>query len=109
MTAVLLSPVQRIWKCPSCGLVDRKDQAPEDKTAVMHNCAVMNGLSLPLVLVNHEDDTPDARHVVIEREEYQGDTRNPIVSAVRTDHGDGSNDVHVLADLPHLTSKENEL
>jgi hypothetical protein len=96
---VLLQPVTHWWKCPSCNLVEKTGAVPN----VFHGCPALNGVTIPLVEVNHPDDKPDGRHVVVEREDY---ARNPDVdrvASIRTDHGDGSNDCTVLAPTARIT------
>lgn len=94
MTALLEAPV-RHWACPSCQTVDRTQRA--DAHTQMHNCPGMGGLTLPLVEVRNADARPDARHVLLEREDYVGDSGAGRYMSARTDHGDGSNDITVYA------------
>lgn len=62
-----------------------------------HECGALGGVMLPLVAVSAPDEVPDARHVVVAREDYARSPSVSGVSAVRLERGDGSNDVTVLA------------
>jgi hypothetical protein len=66
------------------------DDAPQ------HVCAGLDGRKALLVQVKRLGDTPDARHVLCEREDFIGGWYGADrYMSVRTDHGDGSNDVLV--------------
>jgi len=92
---VLLQPVERWWRCPSCNVTDKTQRA--DAHTQMHPCAALGGINIPLIETQSSDTTPDGQHVAVEREEYIGDSGADRIAAIRTDHGDGSNDVTVLA------------
>ncbi len=51
--------------------------------------------SIPLIEVETPDSRPDGRQLTVEREDYAGSS-SPL-AAIRTERGDGSNDVTVLA------------
>ncbi len=63
-------------------------------TINLHQCGALNGVSIPLVRIAGPTAVPDARNVAVLREDYAG-SENPL-AAVRTEHGDGSNDVTVM-------------
>lgn len=100
---MILQPPVRNWACPSCNTVDRT-QRPDPHTQ-MHPCAGLYGLNVPLVEVQHAGDKPDARHAVIEREDYAGSPLVPRVTAVNTYHGDGSNDCTVYPSTASIILK----
>lgn len=87
---MLLEPPVRNWACPSCQLED-VSSAPGTR---MHHCAGLSGLTAPMVEVPKLGIKPDARHRVLEREDYCPD-EDRIMSVV-TDHGDGRNDCTVF-------------
>ena len=94
--AVILSPVIRWWRCPSCDHTDRTVKPGANEIA-MHQCPALNGINIPLVEVSDWDVKPDAVHEEHEREDY---TRNPDdgrVASIHTRHGDGREDATVLA------------
>jgi hypothetical protein len=93
---VLLEPVVRYWKCPSCGLIDRTESVTLGDVQ-MHHCPALGNIALPLSEVSDPDDAPQSRHVLVEREDYG---LNPLVgriASIRTERKDGSNDCTVLA------------
>ena len=95
MTAFMLEPVERFWRCPSCETVDRTVRY--DVHTQFHICPGLDGINIPLVEVSSPDSRPYAKQVLVEREDYlNGEIAGPI-SAVRTERGDGSNDVTVFA------------
>lgn len=85
----------KFWSCPSCGISERVQQA--GVYTRMHPCPAVGGVTVPLVEVATLDAKPDAVHRIVEREDYIGDSSASRVAAIRTDHGDGSNDCTVLA------------
>lgn len=95
MSVETLEPPVKFWRCPSCSVTERVKQV--GAYTRMHSCGGLNGLTAPLVEVAGFDADPDARHLVLEREDYIGQTGMPPVMAVHTDHGDGSNDRTVFA------------
>lgn len=68
----------------------------------MHSCAGLGGITVPLIEVRSHDERPDGRHVLVEREDYIGDEDAGRIMAVRTERGDGSNDVVVFAPTAHV-------
>lgn len=94
MTTLILEAPIRWWKCPSCGLTDRTQQA-EPHTR-FHACPALGNVTLPLVEVAGPDAHVKGRHRAVMREDYAG-TANPV-SAIVTERPDGSNDCTVLAD-----------
>ena len=88
MTVILEAPV-RYWKCPSCGALDKTQKA--EVHTQFHNCPAIGGACIPLVEVHDVDDKPDARQIIVPSE-YGRE-----VASVRTERGDGSNDVTVFA------------
>lgn len=90
---MILDVPVRWWHCPACDLRDRTQQ-PGVHTQ-FHNCPAVGGVAIPLVEVGGPDRHADGRHVVVMREDYAGDA-DPV-AAIRTERGDGSNDVTVLA------------
>lgn len=94
-TPILDVPV-RWWHCPSCELVDRTQRA--DIHTQMHQCPALGGVCIPLIEVPDYDTRANGRQVLVEREDDIGDNlwAGPI-SSVRTERGDGSNDVTVFA------------
>lgn len=100
MTALLDAPV-RNWACPAC----QEKTKTNDAGTPLHNCAGLNGLHAPFVEVHDIDDRPDARHLVLGREDYVGDSGASHIMAVHTDHGDGSNDRTVFAPTADLDLK----
>ncbi len=99
--AVVLEIPVLYWACPSCEMTDRT-QRPGPHTQ-FHACPGLGGLNAPLVIVAKPDDKPDARHVPQEREDFMGDELAPRIMSLRTDHGDGRNDILVFA--PTATTK----
>lgn len=95
MGSVKLQPVERWWHCPSCALVDRTERA--DVHTQMHACPALGGIVIPLCRVSGPDANPDARHVLVLREDYVGRSGASPVAAIRTERADGSNDCTVLA------------
>lgn len=89
MTAHLLEPPVRYWKCPSCLLTDRTQRS--DVHTQFHNCPAIGGACIPLVEVHDVDDKPDGRQLIVQSE------TGPGMASVRTERGDGSNDVTVFA------------
>ena len=99
------------WECPSCGHQDahrpgERVPAPGMSTSRLHPCPVQRGLNVPLVWVTTNAGLRRGliRHVAVERGDYIGsergithDNRGRAVMAVRTERGDGSNDVSVNA------------
>lgn len=100
MTAVLMDPVIRTWKCPSCELIEQTG-AVDNR---MHACPALGDFVVPLVIVEHPDDRPDARHLMIDREDYLGDSNTGRIMACNTERGDGSNDRTVYAPTAELNS-----
>lgn len=92
---VLLNPVERWWKCASCGLTDRT--TPPGAYTQMHHCPALNGIAIALIEVHSLDDEVKARHRLIEREDYIGQHGGQRVAAIATDYADGRNDVLVFA------------
>jgi hypothetical protein len=95
MTTTLLRPPVRNWACPSCSTQDRTERA--EPHTQMHACPALGDLNVPLVQVSNLSDKVDARHVLLDREDYVGDSGADRLMACRTDHGDGSNDQTVFA------------
>jgi hypothetical protein len=91
----LLQPPVKYWACPSCGLRDKTQQA--GVYTQFHECPALGRVAVPLVEVRHPDDAPDGKHVVVMRDDYVGDSGADPVAAIRTEHGDGSNDCTVYA------------
>ncbi len=94
MTAIpILSPKVHDWRCPSCGLTNRT-LSPE---AVWHPCPALKGLNAPMVPF-----ATSAKHVVQEREDYEGkdiaqrDSDGKVVMSILTIRDDGQ-DCTVLA------------
>jgi hypothetical protein len=92
---VLLNAPVRWWKCPSCGLEDRTQR--NDVHTQFHSCPALGGVNIPLVEVPDLSAKVAARHVEVEREDYQGRSTAGPVAAIRTERADGSNDVTVFA------------
>jgi hypothetical protein len=99
--AVLLTPVVRYWRCPSCDLTVRIERS--DIYTQFHPCPALDNVNLPLVEIQNPDDKPDGRHRLIEREDYAHDPTIGRFASISTDHGDGSNDLAVLAPTARLT------
>ena len=95
MSTQLLEPPVRIWKCPSCGNTDRTQEA--GVISRMHPCKSLHGINLPMVEVKTEDAKPDAKHLLVEREDYTYNPNDGKIAAVNTLYGDGHNDCTVLA------------
>lgn len=89
MSARLLDAPIRYWKCPSCLLTDRTQRS--DVHTQFHNCPAINGACIPLVEVHDLDDKPDGRQVIVPNETGAG------LASIRTERGDGSNDITVFA------------
>lgn len=98
MEHLLEAPI-RLWKCPSCLVTDRTQRA--DVHTQFHNCAALNGVSIPMAEVLSLDDAPAARQVTVDRED------GPGIASVRTERSDGSNDVTVFAQ-PATVSMEGQ-
>lgn len=99
-TVMILNPPVRWWRCPSCQTTDRTERS--DIHTQMHNCPGLLGIVVPLVEVATLDTEPDAQHVLVEREDYIGFEHADHIMAVRTEHGDGSNDCTVFAPTAHV-------
>jgi hypothetical protein len=91
------------WLCASCGFRDLTSEAQPHSR--YHDCPAQRGLSVPLTEVKGNVDTlaGEVRHVVVEREDYEGDEHGlrhdadgRSIQAVRTERADGSNDCHVF-------------
>lgn len=109
--AVLLTPPKGGWECPSCGHQEasrpgERVPGPGHSTTKVHACPRLGGLGVPLVwvTVNAGMRRGMVRHVAVERDDYVGaergmvrDDRGRVISAVRTERADGSNDVRVHA------------
>jgi hypothetical protein len=89
---MLLEAPVRWWRCPSCDLTDRTQQA--EVHTQMHPCPALGGLNVPLVEVPDPDAKPKGRHVPVMAEDYVGPDGR--LRAVRTERTDGSNDVTVF-------------
>jgi hypothetical protein len=63
----------------------------------------MGGFTVPLIEVKHTDAKVDARHVMLAREDYVGDTGAPVIASCRTERGDGSNDLTAYAPTSIMT------
>lgn len=98
MSGEILVPPIHYWSCPSCGLQDRTQRS--DVHTQMHNCPAIGNIAIPLVEVARPDAKVDARHVLVNRDDYAGDA-NPL-TAIRTERGDGSNDVTVMAEVAQI-------
>jgi hypothetical protein len=88
----------RWWHCPSCGLRDRTQQAGVHTQ--FHACPAIGGVNLPMCEATGPDVAADARHTLVMRDDYIGNSNIGLVApvaAVRTERGDGSNDVTVFA------------
>lgn len=85
---ILQAPV-RWWRCPSCQATDRTQRS--DVHTQFHNCPALGNVAIPLVEVSDPDDKPDGRQVIVQ----SGNGAN--AASVRTERGDGSNDVTVFA------------
>jgi hypothetical protein len=71
----------------------------------MHTCSGLGGLTAPMIQVPTLDTKPDARHLVLEREDYVGQSGMSHIMAIHTDHGDGSNDRTVFAPTATLAAE----
>jgi hypothetical protein len=111
MAVPLFAPV-RWHECPSCNF----RQAVTDPTIQipMHPCPMQGGLAVPLVRIfSPEGLAPGAvRHVPVVREDYAGreqglitDDDGRVISAVRTERADGSNDCHAFAPVATIDLK----
>ena len=85
----ILEPATQFWTCPSCREV--QSNTTPLTSSVIHPCPALKGMSVPMVPVDDPDATPDARHIVYNVEDYQGDRISPI-AATETVHGDGHTD-----------------
>ena len=102
MTHVLLDAPIKWWRCPSCPMVDKSQQAgPHTR---MHICPALGNATIPLVEVASPDATPDARHVFIEREDYAATPDASRIAAISTRHGSGRIDCTVLAPTARMSS-----
>lgn len=88
----LLDPPTRTFACPSCTEVRRSDE-----DAPMHRCRGLGTLLAPLVAVPSPDAKPDARHRLVEREDYARTPGASRYASLATDHGDGQMDCTVYA------------
>ena len=68
----------------------------------MHECPSLGGLTVPFSVVSDPDDMPDSRHLVVEREDYIGESGSSPTMAVQTDRADGSYDRTVFAPTARL-------
>lgn len=96
MSIPVLDPVHR-WECPNCDVTHTTRGAKATETP-FHPCRGLVGLNAPLVPAGTR-----ARVKAVEREDYVGseavqtDGDGRPVMAIRTERGDGSNDLAVLA------------
>lgn len=101
----LLDPTKH-WRCPSCGGEHATNEARPHTP--MHTCAAQRGLSVPFVEVVRNGQA--SRHLVVEREDYEGtenvtrDGEGRPIMAVRVERADGSNDAHVFAPMAKATA-----
>jgi hypothetical protein len=107
MTAVLLETWQD-WECPNCYYTERTRPLPANASR-MHECPALHGLVAPLVL-----EGADCKVTAVERGDYlrdeeqrTGDDGIPYM-AVRTDHGDGRNDLAVFAPVATFGARRNK-
>lgn len=102
MTIPLLDPT-KWWECPEC----HAQHVTKDPRAItpMHPCASLKGLMAPYVQVHTNAGIARGaiRLVAVAREDYVGgesglraDGDGRVMSAVRTERHDGSNDCHVF-------------
>jgi hypothetical protein len=95
MTTVMLEPPATFLRCPSCGQVGQTERVD---ARAMHACPALSGLTAPLVKVKRPDDTPVERHLLIEREDYLGNSIGVgRFMATRTERPDGSFDCTAYA------------
>lgn len=76
---------------------------PEPHTQ-MHSCPGLGGLTIPFVEVGSLADRPDARHVMVEREDFAGPDGQRYMG-VRTVHGSGREDFTVFAEAAVVDSQ----
>lgn len=88
--AVLLDP-KSYWACATC---PAQTETREPVHVLYHRCQAFDGMELPLTRVSGPRAKPDSRHVVVYSEDYVG--HNNPVTAVKTERGDGSNDLVVF-------------
>ena len=99
---IILEPITKYWACPDCDVVDRTQRSEVESR--MHNCGAYGFMTVPLVQVNRADDKPDARHTLLEREDYVG---NEVgvgrYMSIRTERADGSYDQAVYAPVAAIS------
>ena len=102
MPAHLLTPLEKHWECPSCGLQHVTNE-PKPHTP-MHNCVKLNGLVAPFVEVFGDQlEKHSVQHKVVVRGDYLGDElarfdgAGKPITAVLTERADGSNDCYAFA------------
>jgi hypothetical protein len=96
---VLLLDAYQDWECPLCHFEERTRPIPPNASR-MHPCPRLHGLTAPLVRAGS-----DCTLRAVERGDYlrsaeqrTGDDGRPYMAVV-TEHGDGSNDAHVFAEV----------
>ena len=72
----------------------------------MHACPALASLNLPLVEVANPDEAPDARNVIVYREDYANGL--PVVASIRTEHGSGRVDCTAMAPTARLIIESKE-
>jgi hypothetical protein len=90
------------WHCPDCDQRAYRDEEAPEMSPVPHDCpAVVQGLTLriPLIKVSGPDAVADGRQVTVARDD------GPGISAVRTERGDGSNDVTVFPGVATIAAE----
>lgn len=99
--AIDLDPTRR-WGCHDCPA--RHVTTTPGPISPLHPCPAKGGLEVPYVQADHRWRLPDARVLVVERQDYIGaelgvrhDADGRAVMAARVERGDGSNDVAVYA------------
>jgi len=103
MTTALLDAPVRHWACPSCQHQDRT----QDARTPMHDCGGLRGLLAPLVEVPSPGSKPDAIHRVLEREDNCADADR--IMSVRTDHGDGHNDLTLFPETARMVIRAEDV
>ena len=100
------------WQCPSCGFRDVTSEIQPHTR--MHSCPALADLTVPMIQVTDELEPHEARHVLVDRDDYIGTERVQLdgegrpIMAVRTERSDGSNDTTIYAPVATVQSQRTE-
>jgi len=97
MTAVLLDLPAHYWHCPACRFRDVTHRS--DVHTQFHECKALMFSYIPMIEVASPDAIADGRQVIVLRED------DGSLASIRTERGDGSNDVTVFVPVATTTAE----